>query len=53
MFSLEKRRLQGNLTVAFEYLEGAYKKDGDKIFSRACCDRTRINGFKLKSVDLD
>ncbi|KAK4824030.1 hypothetical protein QYF61_009621 [Mycteria americana] len=27
---------------------GAYKKDGDKHFSRACCDRTRGNGFKLR-----
>ncbi|KAK4819009.1 hypothetical protein QYF61_024125 [Mycteria americana] len=48
LFSLEKRRLCGDLVVAFQYLKGAYKKDGDKRFSRACCDRTRDNGFKLK-----
>ena len=48
LFSLEKRRLQGNLVAAFQYLKGAYKKDGDKLFSRACCNRTRANGFKLK-----
>ena len=30
------------------YLKGAYKKDGDKLFSRAACDRRRGNGFKLK-----
>jgi len=48
LFSLEKRRLQGDLFTAFQYLEGAYKKDGDKLFSRACWDRTRGNGFKLK-----
>jgi len=33
--------------VAFQYLKGAYKKDGDKLFSRAACDRTRASGFKV------
>ena len=48
LFSLEKRRLWGDLIAAFQYLNGAYKKDGDRFFSRACCDRTRGNSFKLK-----
>jgi len=48
LFSLEKRRLWGGLTAAFQYLKRLYKKDGDKPFSRACCDRPRGNGFKLK-----
>ena len=42
------RRLGGDLIAAFQYLKGAYKKDRDRLFSRACCSRTRGNGFKLK-----
>jgi len=48
LFSLESRQLQGDLIVAFQYLQGAYKKDGDRLFSRACYDRTGGNGFNLK-----
>jgi len=50
LFSLEKKRLQGDLIVAFQYLKRAYKKDGDKLFSRACCNRTRGDGFELKEA---
>ena len=49
MFSLEKRRLLGGLIAAFQYLKGAYKKAGEGLlFTRACSDRPRGNGFKLK-----
>jgi len=50
LFSLEKRRLQGGLRAA--YLQGGCKKEGDRLFSRVCCDRTRGNGFKLKEEKL-
>ena len=48
LFSLEKRRLWGELIVAFQYLKGAYKQEGDQLFMRVHDDRTRGNGFQVR-----
>lgn len=48
MYSLEIRMLWRDLTVAVQYLKRAYKKDGERLFTRAHRDKTRDNGFKLK-----
>jgi len=47
LFNLEKRRLR----VTLEQMpvpEGAYRKDGEGLFTRVCSDRTRGKGSKLK-----
>lgn len=45
LFSLEKRKLWGDLIVAF-YCD--LKRDEEEFFTRACRDRISGNGFKLK-----
>ncbi|KAJ7397580.1 hypothetical protein BTVI_133981 [Pitangus sulphuratus] len=48
LLSLEKKRLWGDPVVAFQYLKGAHKEDGEGPFTTAYSDSTRGNGFKLK-----
>ena len=48
LFSLETRRIRGDLRVAFQYLKGSYRKEGDGLFSRICCDWKKGNGYKLR-----
>jgi len=48
LFSLQKTRLWGYHIRAFQYLKGTYKKAGEGLFARACSDRARGSGFKLK-----
>ena len=33
--------------MAFQYLKEAYKKEGDNLSCKACCDRTREGRFRL------
>ena len=34
--------------MAFQYLKGAYKQEGEQLFTRVDSDRTRGNGLKLR-----
>ena len=45
---MEKRRLWGELIVAFQYLKGAYKQEGDQLFMRVDDGRARGNGFQVR-----
>ena len=49
-FSLEKRRLRGDMIALFKYLKGCHTEEGQDLFSIISEYRICNNGLKLKNA---
>ena len=50
MFSLEKRRLRGDVIALFKYLKGCLTEEGQNLFSIIPQCRTYNNGLELQEA---
>ena len=50
MFSLQKRRLRGDMIALFKYLKGCHTEEGQDLFSILPECRARNNGLKLQEA---
>lgn len=45
---LSLKHLWENLLAGYQYKETAYEKEAEQLFTKACSNKTRRNGSKLK-----
>ena len=46
---LEKRKLREDLTVAFHYLKGAYKQEGEQLFTQSDSSKSKWRAPGLRA----
>lgn len=52
LFSLKKRKVLEDLTVVFQYLEGAYKKEGPNLFPGSLAIGHGVMVFNRRKVNV-